>query len=135
MPLYLLLPRRRSITSEPQLLIASGLVVITAALVEAALRVIVRRPQPAVAPDVVSADDAIRSASIQASAGAGVAIVLLLVAAELWAFGFGTDVQVVRWVAPVLSITATAGGFVTWSLFGHDRPWRVRRNETGEVPA
>lgn len=134
-PLYLLLPRRVSITTHPQLFVASGLVVITATLVEAALRVIVRRPQPAVAPDVVSADDAIRSASIHASAGAGLAIVLLLVATELWAFGYGTDVQLVRWVAPVLSMAATAGAFVTWSVFGHDRPWRVRRNKTGEVTA
>ncbi|MCA1694658.1 MAG: hypothetical protein LC749_07965 [Actinobacteria bacterium] len=134
-PMYHLLPRRASVTDHPQLLVASGLALITATLVEGALRVIVRRPQPAIAPDVVSADDAIRAASIHATAGAGLAIVVLLVATELWAFGFGTDVQLLRWVAPVLSISTTAGAFVIWSVLGHDRPWRVRRNNAGEVPA
>ncbi len=132
-PLYLLLPQRAPVTDHPQLFVASLLVVITAVVVEAVLRLIVRRPQPAVAPDLVSADDAIRSGSIHASAGAGLGIALLLVATELWVFGFGTDVKVVRWVAPVLSLAATAAAFVTWSTFGHDRPWRVRRNRASEV--
>lgn len=132
-PIYLVLPARVSVTDNPQLLVGCVLAVIAAAGVEAGLRLIVNRPQPAADPDLLAADDAIRSASIHASAGAGLAIVLLLVATELWALGFGTDVQLLRWVAPFLSISASVGAFVTWSVFGHDRPWRVQRNSTGQV--
>lgn len=132
-PLYGLLPRRVPVTDRAQLLVASGLVVITYVVVEVALRLIVRRPQPAVGPALVSADDAIRSASIHATAGSGLAIALLLVGAEWWVFGSGTDVQLVRWVAPVLSLAALVAGFGAWAVFGHDPPWRVERSRTGEV--
>lgn len=132
-PVYLVIPRRVSVTEHPQLLVGSALAMIAAAAVETALRLIVNRPQPAADPDLLAADDAIRSASIHACAGAGLAIMLLLVAIELWALGFGTDMQLLRWVSPFLSIAASLGAFVTWSLFGHDRPWRVQRNNPGQV--
>lgn len=134
-PLFLVLPRRVALGAHPRLMVAAALVVVTAALVEVGLRLIVRRPQPAASADLVAADDAIRSASIHATAGAGLAIVVLLASTELWMFGFGTDIQVLRWVTPILSLCGTAVAFAVWSLFGHDRPWRVRRHTAGEVAA
>lgn len=137
MPLFFVLPQRPSLAQGlPGYLFLAGALVIAAEIaVELMLRLIVRRPQPAEEPDLVAADDAIRAASIHASAGAGLAVMLLLAAVELWLFGLGTDVQMLRWGLPVLAAGSILSAFAVWARYGHDTDWRVKRPEIGEARA
>ena len=98
---------------------------------ESVERWLVTRPQPFDAPDLVAADDAIRSASLHAVAGSGLAVVLLGIGTGcIWLAG--SDVQVLRW-------TMWAPGVLAWFVAlwccarSSHRPWRVVRGEA--VPA
>jgi hypothetical protein len=102
-----------------------------AVAVEWLLRRLVARPQPAAELGDLAADDALRSASVHAAAGAGLAIVLLglslqvgLVAADL-AGGPGRTALV------ALSWGWAAAALAAWARVGHPRRWPVRRLAVG----
>ena len=97
---------------------------------------VVRRPQPYTSPELVAADDALRSQAVHSLAGAGLAWLLLSCAG----------------IAPVLA--AAGGSLVAWTMgvaglvllvtalaccqYLTARPWRVRRgspNGPSGVPA
>jgi hypothetical protein len=119
-------PRDTHITgpsSTTLLLAVTG--VALAIAVEAAQRWILRRPQPFVAPDLVAADDAVRSSSIHALAGSGIASLLLLQIGPAIALA-GSDTQALRWVMPWVALTSFLGALVAIRYYVY-RAWRVRR--------
>ena len=100
-------------------------VVVIVAGVEALQRFIVRRPQPVVHPDLLRADDAIRSASLHALAGAGLALEFMLLSGFVFAIGLMVDVQIMRWTLPWLSIALWGVGLGCWM--------HTTRPQTGEA--
>ena len=97
---------------------------VIAGLVELLQITIVRRPQPVVAADLLEADDAIRASSVHSLAGAGLGMVVLIVATVMTRlinvngrlpFGLGA--------APFVLFVA---GLLGWRYYSH-RAWRVRR--------
>jgi hypothetical protein len=129
--LYFFIPLREDLAQGvgtlPFLVVPLAIVAVASG-VEAVLRLIVHKPQPADEGDVVAVDDAIRSASIHAVAGAGLALLLLLAAAEFLVIGGVSDFQIIRWVFPVLAAISTAAAFVVWVRFGNDISWHVARS-------
>lgn len=96
-------------------------------VVQASLRYIANRKQPAAAPDVMAADDALRSAGMHTTLGAGTAIAYLLLGAVVLGNGIATEWQILRWAAVPVSIACLLGSIVTWLRYGHDTPWAVQR--------
>jgi hypothetical protein len=97
-------------------------------------RWLVRRPQPFTDPSLVAADDAIRSQSVHSVAGAGLGILLLMVAGVCVLLA-SADVAVLRWTLWIPALAATLLALVTCRYYGH-RPWRVRRPPLSrEAPA
>jgi hypothetical protein len=87
---------------------------------------VVGRRQPAAHPDVIAADDAIRSATLHLL-GAGTTAALLLAAAALW-LGVGDQVRGLPFGARGwLPLALLLGAYVT-STYLANRPWRVRRD-------
>jgi hypothetical protein len=114
-------------------LVAAGVLAFGAGL-EAIERWLVRRPQPYTSPPLVAADDAIRAQSVQAVAGAGLALLLLyccgialgLAGSEVTALH--ATMGVAGAVLLILSLLACRG-------IG-DGSWTVRRARTaGEASA
>jgi hypothetical protein len=105
----------------------SVVVVGGAILVEAAQRMVVRRAQPVLPPDLLSADDAVRSASVHAMAGAGIALMLFALSYQLASVGSVTDIEPLGWIFPVLAIVALGLALASWIDLGHPKAWRVRR--------
>ena len=104
-----------------------------AVAVEGLLRRLVARPQPAAELGDLAVDDALRSTSVHAAAGAGLAIVLLglslqvgLVAASL-AGGPGRTALV------ALSWGWAGAALAAWARVGHPRRWPVRRLAVGDL--
>jgi hypothetical protein len=96
-------------------------------------RWLVQRPQPFTAPDLIAADDAIRSQSVHSLAGAGLAVLLFCLGGTSFALAV-SDVQVLRW-----TMWVPAMGCFTFSLwvclyYGH-RAWRVRRGAGAATPS
>jgi hypothetical protein len=98
-------------------------------VVSVTVRAMVRRPQPAVDPNLITVDDAIRSASIHATAAAGLAYVLLVLS---WGMP-----ALIRHVGPASlghSLLTWAGsGFLvaaiaSWTLIGNPRHWKVHHD-------
>lgn len=87
---------------------------VVALLVEVAARRIVARPQYAATPDDMGVDDMVRSFSVHALVGSGLALVLLLLAAAAWNAGVASDVQVLRWSLPVVGGLALLSAPVVW---------------------
>lgn len=133
-PLTLALPDRPSDVAQaemlPPVLILTMLVVILVG-VELLQRYIVGRPQPAVGDDLLRADDAIRSASVHALAGAGIALELLIVAVEVGNLGFVSDVQFLRWTLPWIGLVCFLVSLGSWIHVTKPRQWRVRREPLG----
>lgn len=70
-------------TNDEFILFNLPVILLIVVVVELLQRYIVARPQPAVEADVREADNAIRSASVHALAGAGVGLVLVIIAGEV----------------------------------------------------
>lgn len=115
----------------PAPVIATTVVVLWAA-VEAALRGVVRRRRGTVEPDLVAADDAIRSSSLHALAAAGASLQLLIASVHLMVVGaadaltpeLGTAVQAV-------AVAVFVGAQAVWAVFTRPPSVPARRR----VPA
>lgn len=95
--------------------------------IEVMQRMIVHRPQPALPPDLLEADDAIRSASVHALAGGGVALSLIWLTYQLGAIEDGRQ-AVVSWVLAFLAIMSIGLALASWIDLAHPKEWRVRRH-------
>ena len=132
-PLYRLLPTRLNLVDlndfPPEMVILPTILLIGFG-VEFLQRYIVARPQPAVDNDLVNADDAIRSASVHALAGAGIALELLIVSAQLLNLAVVSDLQLLRWTLPALALISFAiaiGSWVHLTKPSHRGHWHTRR--------
>jgi hypothetical protein len=123
-------PQRLPDPSVAFLLVASVVLVALAIVIEAALRAIVARPQPATSEDLVAADDAVRASSIHGLAGAAVALLLLGAGWELVSVGEVTSVTLLSQVLPWLGVLADVTALGAWVGLGHPRGWRVQRAPT-----
>jgi hypothetical protein len=109
--------------------------VVIAVLVETTQRRIVHRAQPAASEELVVIDDAIRSTAVHGLAGAGLAIMLMILAERIG------DIQ--SYIGPEalyksFSATGLLAGFASffaWARLGIDQPWVVRRSRPTEVAA
>lgn len=129
-PLFLVLPHREREMAEVDILPAAvliSMIVIVAAGVELLQRYVVARPQPAVEDDLLRADDAVRSASVHALAGAGLAIELVIVSVELAAIATVSDIQILRWTLPWFALVTFLSSLAAWIHVTHPSRWRVRR--------
>ena len=118
-------PEYPSVTVSGSLMWIAGMAVAVAAAVEAAQRWILRRPQPFVAPDLVEADDAVRSSSIHALAGSGICCLLLLAIAPALVLA-DSRVQLLRWTMPWVALASLLGAGIAVRYYVY-RAWRVRR--------
>lgn len=125
---YLLVPAREPRVEVARLAGWVLLPVLVAMGVEMLQRYIVRRPQPLAETDLVAADDAIRSASVHALAGAGIGLQLLLLGDILHSIGFSTDVQVLRWTLPWMALICVGAAVGAWTDLTKPYRWQVRRN-------
>jgi hypothetical protein len=116
-PLYRLLPARQNMVDlndiPPEIVILPTILLIGFG-VELLQRYIVARPQPAVESDLVNADDAIRSASVHALAGAGIALELLIVSGQLLNLAVVSNLQLLRWTLPALALLSFAIAIGSW---------------------
>jgi hypothetical protein len=116
-PLFLWLPHRESDMARVEMLpaiLATSMILVVLVSVELLQRLIVGRPQAAVSSDVLVADDAIRSASVHALAGAGIALELLIISVEIAGIGFVSDIQVLRWTLPWVGLACFGGSLGAW---------------------
>ena len=116
-PLLRLLPTRDNLVNlsdiPPEIVLVPTIVLIALG-VELLQRYIVVRPQPAVESDLVQADDAVRSASVHALAGAGIALELLIVSVQLVNLAVVSDVQLLRWTLPWLGLICFGVAIGSW---------------------
>lgn len=131
-PLYRLLPARENLINlndfPPEVVLVPTIFLIGVG-VELLQRYIVARSQPAVESDLVNADDAIRSASVHALAGAGIALELLIVSAQLLNLAVVSDLQVLRWTLPALALLSfgiAIGSWVHLTKPFHREQWHAR---------
>ena len=114
--LYHLLPAREPLENDlpPAIVIGSAILVVLIG-VELLQRFIVGRPQPAVERDVVQADNAIRSASVHALAGAGIALELIMASVHIFGIGAVSEVQLVRWTLPWIALVCFVLALGSWA--------------------
>ena len=82
--------------------------------IELLQRLIVARPQPAADHDVIRADDAIRSASVHALAGAGAALQLIICAVHVMAIGSINGSQFGMWTLVSAGLACFVLAFASW---------------------
>lgn len=117
---------------SPWIAVALALGVGVAALgVEALLRVVVGRRQPLVSPDLLLADDALRSSTVHVLLGAGVGAQLVLLSGQVglfqvWLGEPGATYSPSTEVG-LLSIALLAVGYVAWRNLGQPRRAPVHR--------
>lgn len=110
------------------------MIVLILLVVELLQRYIVRRPQPAAQSDLLDADDAVRSASVHALAGAGIALELLIVSVEILGIGVVSDIQVVRWTLPWIAVLCLGVSLGSWMDLTQPRHWKVRHTQQPANP-
>jgi hypothetical protein len=116
-PLYRLLPARQRLVDlndvPPEIVLLPTILVIGLG-VELLQRYIVARSQPAVESDLIDADDAIRSASVHALAGAGIALELLIVSGQLINLAVVSELELLRWAFPALALLSFGIAIGSW---------------------
>ncbi len=131
-PIYALVKARSHApifdVSEIGMAVTSAILVALAIGIEIVQRMIVHRPQPVLAPDLLEADDAIRSASVHALAGGGIALALLWLSYQLSAIGNASQAPVLGWLLPMLAIVMIGLALSSWIDLAHPKGWRVRRH-------
>ena len=87
---------------------------------------LVQRPQPFTQPDLVAADDAIRSQSVHSAAGSGLAMLLLCLGTQLiWLAQ--SDNNVLRWTTWLPGVARWVVSVGVCLYYGH-RAWWVRHD-------
>ncbi len=121
--------------APPSLIVLLVMILGTWLTVELLQRYIVARPQPAVNVDLLRADDAIRSASIHALAGAGLALELIVASVVLGEIAATYENGVTTWSLGVAAVVLFGCGLGSWVHL--TRPFRRRElhPSTGDVPA
>lgn len=114
-------------TSLPRFAGTAAVIVVLAFALEVVERMVVRRAQPVVAPEVLRADEAIRSSSIHAMAGAGIALQLMGLSYQLSQLGSATSGGALNWTFGLLSILTLGLAITSWIDLGHPKSWRVQR--------
>ena len=135
-PALYTLPRRERLVESAELLPWWMLVTMIVSVVlgvELLQRFIVRRPQPAVQDDLVEADDAIRSASVHALAGAGIALQLVIVSVEIMGIGMVSDLQILRWTLPWIGVLCAVAALASWMHITRPDDWQVRRSHGAQA--
>jgi hypothetical protein len=103
-----------------------GAMVLASGLTLATARMILYRRQPYTTSEMVSADDALRAASLHCVCGGGFAFVALIASAAIWNAAEASNVQLLRWIGPWLAVTLWLAALFAW--FGlRVAPWLVRR--------
>jgi hypothetical protein len=105
--------------------VTSAILLAMALGVELMQRMIVNRPQPALTPDLLQADNAIRSASVHALSGGAVALSLIWLTYQLGALGNGRG-SLMSWLLAVLAILSIGLALWSWIDLAHPKEWRVR---------
>ncbi len=96
---------------------------------EIAQRRLVARPQPVNSPDLVAADDALRSASVSAAAGAGVVVVLGAFATQIEAIAKLMETDWLRWPLHLVALGAVLLALSSFfSAFRPEPSWLGRRH-------
>ena len=116
-PLYRLLPARQNLVDLndfPREIVIVPTILLIGLGVELLQRYIVARSQPAVDSDLVNADDAIRSASVHALAGAGIALEWLLISGQLVNLAVVSTLDLLRWTLPVLAVVSFGIAIGSW---------------------
>jgi hypothetical protein len=93
--------------------------------IERLQRWLVQRPQPFTDPELVAADDAIRSQAVHSLAGSSLAIELMCLGGMMFVLQ-RSDVQVLRWTMWVAGLLCGVAALWVCLYYGH-RAWRVRR--------
>lgn len=129
--LFLFGPERtgQPMDAPTEVIVFAGVATMVVAFaIEFLLRRMAERAQPAASHDSIKVDDAIRSASMHAAAGAGMGVTLLSLAGLLWVVGVTSDIQLLRWTFPFLAAGSGFAAVAMWIALGPGTPWRVRRN-------
>ena len=113
---HLLNARATQPYSGPNPIVIGTTIVVVLLSVELLQRLIVARPQPAADPDVIRADDAIRSASVHALAGAGSALQLIICAVHVMSIGAISESQFVMWTLVSAGLVCFVLAFASWGL-------------------
>jgi len=129
---YGLMPKSPPQPVEPSVafvIVSTAFIVVFAVAIEAILRAIVARPQPATTEDGVAADDAVRASSIHALSAAAIALLILSVGWVLVSIGTAIPGSLLAQLFPWLGLLTDVGALVAWLALGHPRSWHVRRSE------
>lgn len=131
--LYLAIPARVSRSPEilPPWTVMVAMILVILVGIELLQRYIVGRPQSAAEGDLVQADDAVRSASLHALAGAGIALQLIIVGVEIASIGAITDIQLLRWILPWIGLAIGLVALGSWMHVSRPDRWQVRRTQHG----
>jgi hypothetical protein len=108
-------------------LATAALTLAVATAVELLLRRLVARSQPATDPAGLALDDALRSTSVHAAAGAGLAIVLLGLSLQVNNLATNLRAGPGRTALVALSWGWAAAALAAWARVGHPRRRPVRR--------
>ena len=118
---------------RPTAAVVGVFAVVLAFALERLERWLVQRPQPFTAPDLIAADDAIRSQSVHSLAGAGLATLLFFLGGTSFTLAL-SDVQVLRWAMWVPAMGCFVLSLWVCLYYGH-RAWRVRRRPGTAAPS
>lgn len=128
-PLYVVISGPEGEAELPPAIVMVSMILLILLGVEILQRYIVGRPQPAVETDLVQADDAVRSASVHALAGAGIALELLIAALQILGIGVASDTRLLRWTLPWISVICFGLALGSWQHLTRPYHWQVRHTQ------
>jgi hypothetical protein len=107
---------------------AGGLVlsVVAAAATLVAIRIVVSRSQPAISPELIAVDDAMRTQAVHTLAGTGIAIAFIGTAACLLEMGNSSSVEWLRYLGVIGGICALVMVPAAWGFRRSE--WHVARS-------
>lgn len=97
---------------------------------EGMFRAIVRRPQRFTDPALLEADDAVRASSVHACLGASLAMLMVLLGHMLNDISLNTTSPALRSWSFFMGIVLVLATITTWSHYGMNHTWIVRRRST-----
>lgn len=122
-PLLTATDARPSVRWLAAVLAASAAVTLTTLL---AVRRVVARRQPPLDPDLLAADDAIRTSAAHQLAGGGTAVVLMIGSTLAVRLGTGPSGYSMDGTYYVVACALFVAGWIAWRYYTY-RTWRVRR--------